>query len=78
MEYGTDYSGFFPFGWLKNFRGDNWQIFWEKKSGDIFLKATAQSTLLKVTNAPDWVEAKKKADFLIENPDSVATGIKDC
>ena len=77
MKPGTDYSGFFPFGWLRDFQGDNWQIFWNKKTGDLFLKATRENTLVKVGEASDWMEAKKKADFLMENPDSVATQFAD-
>ena len=72
MKLAADYSGFFPFGWLRGFRGDNWQIFWSKKTGDLFLKATMKNTLIKVGEASDWMEAKKKADFLMENPNSVA------
>ena len=72
MKPAADYSGFFPFGWLRGFRGDNWQIFWSKKTGDLFLKATTKNTLIKIGEASDWMKAKKKADSLMENPDSVA------
>ena len=68
MKSSADYSGFFPFGWLRGFRGDNWQIFWNKRTGDLFLKATTEDTLIKVGEASNWMEAKKKADFLMENP----------
>ena len=67
-----DYSGFFPFGWVRGIRGDNWQILWNRKTGDIFLKATAKNSLVRVADAPDWVRAKEKADSIVENPDSVA------
>lgn len=77
MKSGADYSGFFPFGWLRDFKGDNWQIFWNKKTGDLFLKATLEDVLIKVGEASDWMEAKKKADFLMENPDSVTMEIAD-
>ena len=78
MKSGSDYSGFFPFGWLRDFQGDNWQIFWSKKTGHLFLKATAKNTLVKIGEAPDWAEAKKKADFLMQNPDSVTIETVDC
>jgi len=78
MKSGTDYSGFFPFGWLRDFQGDNWQIFWNKKTGHLFLKATAKNTLVKIGEAPDWAEAKKKADFLMQNPGSVTIETADC
>lgn len=77
MKCSVDYSGFFPFGWLRGFRGENWQIFWNKKTGDLFLKATVEDTLIKVGEAPDWIDAKKKADFMMENPDSVTMQIAD-
>ncbi len=77
MKSSADYSGFFPFGWLRGFRGDNWQIFWDKKTGDLFLKATKEDTLVKIGEVSDWMEAKKKADFLMENPDSVTMQFTD-
>ena len=67
-----DYSGFFPFGWVRGVRGDNWQILWNKKTGDVFLKATAKNALVRVAGASDWVSAKEKADSVMEDPDSVA------
>lgn len=72
MESHEDYSGFFPFGWVRGVRGDNWQILWNRKTGDVFLKATAKNSLVRVADAPDWVRAKEKADSIMENPDSVA------
>ncbi len=75
MKSNADYSGFFPFGWLRNFRGDNWQILWNKKTGDLFLKATSKNVLIKVGDTHDWTEAKKKADSLMENPNSSAIKI---
>ncbi|MCY3986963.1 MAG: hypothetical protein OXF23_08005 [Candidatus Dadabacteria bacterium] len=72
-----DYAGFFPFGWLRGVREDNWQIFWSKQTGDIFLKSTLGSTLVKVGEVSQWTEAKKKADFLIENSDSLPEEIFD-
>ncbi len=78
MKSGTDYSGFFPFGWLREFRGNNWQIFWNKKTGHLFLKSTVENTLIKIGEASDWMEAKKKADLLIQNPDSVTIETADC
>ncbi len=72
MKSHEDYSGFFPFGWVRGIRGDNWQILWNRKTGDVFLKATAKNSLVRVADAPDWVRAKEKADSIMENPDSVA------
>lgn len=77
MKRREDRSGFFPFGWLREFRGDNWQILWNKKTGKIFLKATAKDTLAKVADAPDWTRAKEKADSIMENPDLVAETVAD-
>ena len=72
MKSHEDYSGFFPFGWVRGIRGDNWQILWNRKTRDVFLKATSKNALVRVADAPDWVRAKEKADFIMENPDSVA------
>ena len=77
MKRREDYSGFFPFGWIRKFRGDNWQILWNKKTGEIFLKATAKDALAKAGSASDWIRAKEKADSIMENPDSVAETVAD-
>lgn len=77
MKLREDCSGFFPFGWLREFRGDNWQILWNKKTGDIFLKATAKDALARVASASDWTRAKEKADSMMEDPGSVAETVAD-
>ena len=77
MKRHGDCSGFFPFGWIREFRGDNWQILWNKKTGDIFLKATAKNALAKVASASSWTRAKEKADSIMENPDSIAATVAD-
>lgn len=77
MKRREDYSGFFPFGWIRKFRGDNWQILWNKKTGEIFLKATAKDALAKAGSASDWTRAKEKADSIMENPDLVAETVAD-
>ena len=77
MKHDADYSGFFPFGWVRGFRDDNWQIFWNKRTGDLFLKSTAGDDLLPVGNCADWMEAKKKADSVMKDPASVTAGFQD-
>ncbi len=71
----ADYSGFFPFGWIRCQDGDNWQIYWSGKTGKLYLKATKTDALVKVAEAANWTEAKKKADSLITEPDSVLSMI---
>lgn len=77
MRREGDYSGFFPFGWVRGVRGDNWQILWDKRTGDVFLKATGKDALVRVADAPDWARAKEKADAIMEDPDSVADAVPD-
>ncbi len=62
----ADYSGYFPFGWIRSEGGDNRQIYWSGKTGELYLKATKTDALVKVAEAASWMEAKKKADLLIK------------
>lgn len=60
--------GSFPFGWLRNYNNDNWQILWNKDSRDIILKSINTKELRKIHSASKWIEAKRYSDKIIKNP----------
>lgn len=65
-----DYSGTFPFGWIRNFHNNNWQIIWDKNSGDFFIKSVS-GEVKSLQNFKNWKDAKEFADKIIENNDLI-------
>ena len=63
-------SGTFPFGWIREVRGDNWQIIWSPSSGNIYLKAVTSNDIVEFDYAESWEDAKSKCDKLISSPDT--------
>ena len=60
--------GTFPFGWVRDFEDDNWQILWNKDSGQMFLKSIINKKTHNICNVANWLEAKNIADGIINNP----------
>ncbi|MGH7884854.1 MAG: hypothetical protein ACRENO_04065 [Thermodesulfobacteriota bacterium] len=60
-----DYSGTFPFGWLRGFQNDNWQILWDKNSGNLFIKSAAGSKVKLLSTFTNWKDAKHFSDRII-------------
>lgn len=62
----------FPFGWIRNFMDDNWQILWDSGTNDIYLKGCNSGRLITYQKAISWTEAKSKSDKLLENPEGIS------
>ena len=60
--------GTFPFGWVREPGGENWQIIWDQKTNVLFARGTKSKEVLEIGKLPTWVEAKAFADEVIENP----------
>ncbi len=54
----------FPFGWLRDEDGGNWQIFWSSEDSKLTLRRAGGSEVVEAGSAPTWYEAKKAADRL--------------
>ena len=67
--------GTFPFGWIRDYCDDNWQILWCSETGEISLKGAKTKRLVDVANSPDWFNAKLMADDLRLRPGRVAEKI---
>ncbi len=63
-----DYSGTFPFGWIRNFENDNWQLIWNKNTKEFFVKSVSSKEIKVLDSFNNWKEAKDFADTIIENP----------
>ena len=55
--------GTFPFGWVRGFEGENWQIIWDPKSELIIAQGA-------VSKSAKWMEAKVYADNVKNDPGS--------
>jgi hypothetical protein len=62
--------GTFPFGWVKEFRGDNWQIIWDPRTEAITARAAVSKKIVQLGESSKWMDAKVYADKVISNPDS--------
>ena len=68
-----DYAGTFPFGWIRDYEEDNWQIIWNKNTKEFFIKSVAGKENKVLGSFANWKEAKDFADKIIENPDLIKT-----
>lgn len=62
----------FPFGWIRSFGGDNWQVMWCPDTGVIFLKAVRCRRVIDIGRASGWLEAKRFAQALVSDPSILA------
>ena len=59
-----DLVGSYPFGWVRNFKEDNWQIIWDSKSKALLLKSSLSERIVEYRSCETWQEAKSYADDL--------------
>ena len=62
--------GTFPFGWVRGFRDDNWQIIWDPKSNVIAAKGASSKKVIELGKSVKWMDAKEYADNVIRDPGS--------
>jgi len=62
-----DLVGSFPFGWVRNFKEENWQIIWDSKSKSLVLKSSLSENIVKYSTCASWQEAKAQADDIRSN-----------
>jgi len=60
--------GTFPFGWVRGFRDDNWQIIWDPKSNIITAEGASSKKVVELGKSSKWMEAKVYADNVIKDP----------
>lgn len=64
----------FPFGWVRDFEGDNWQILWDPETGSIILKGASGKTEKTISIAYKWTEAKAIAEQIQKCPEDFING----
>lgn len=62
--------GTFPFGWVRGFKGDNWQIVWDPKSNLITARGVSSKKIIELGKSAGWMDAKAYADNVISDPGS--------
>ena len=60
-------AGTFPFGWIRGFREDNWQIIWDPSSKAVLAKAAVSKEVVPLGECSTWQEAKVFADSAIDD-----------
>lgn len=60
--------GTFPFGWVRDEGGDNWQIIWDPKTKTVFAEGALSRKVLTLGESPTWEDAKRFADGVISDP----------
>ena len=60
--------GTFPFGWVRDVRGDNWQLIWDPKTKILTAKGASTKETISLGESPDWEKAKAFADVVIQDP----------
>ena len=62
--------GTFPFGWVRGFMDDNWQIIWDPKSNVIVAQGAVSKKVIELGKSSQWIDAKKYADNVMRDPQS--------
>jgi len=62
--------GTFPFGWVRGFKGENWQIIWDPKTELIIAHGAVSKKVVKLGSTAKWVDAKVYADEVMSDPES--------
>ena len=60
-------GGTFPFGWVRESGGENWQIIWDQKTKVVFALGAKSKEVLEIGKSSTWIEAKAFADDVIES-----------
>lgn len=66
--FNLDGVGTFPFGWVREPGGENWQIIWDQKTRVLFAKGAKSKEVLEIGTLSTWIEAKAFAGEVMENP----------
>ena len=69
--------GTFPFGWIRNYKNDNWQLLWHPSSNKIFIKSANKNNLVEVGDSSSWIEAKKVCDEIRDNSELLDSKLKN-
>ena len=62
--------GTFPFGWIREFRDDNWQIIWDPKTELIIAQGAVSKKVVELGDYEKWIDDKVYDDNVISEPES--------
>ena len=66
-----DLVGSFPFGWVRNYKEDNWQLIWDSKSKVLFIKSATTDRIVEYCKCESWEDAKSISDEIRSNPELI-------
>ncbi len=61
--------GVFPYGWIREPGGDNWQLMWDSDTKDFYAKGTISGKIIDIGKAESWQEARALASKVQDKPE---------
>jgi hypothetical protein len=61
--------GTFPFGWVREFEDENWQIIWNSETRILYAKGAITKKVVNVGQPLTWQEAKDLAIKVQNEPE---------
>jgi hypothetical protein len=71
------YVGTFPFGWVREFENDNWQILWNSETRILYAKGVITKRVVNIGQSLTWQEAKNLAVRVQNEPEVYLYIIED-
>jgi hypothetical protein len=74
---GKAYMGTFPFGWVREFEDDNWQLLWNSETSILYAKGINTKTVVNIGQSLNWQEAKNLAIRVQNEPQVYLNIVED-
>ena len=60
--------GTFPFGWIRGYEDDNWQLIWSSETKILYAKGAITKKVISIGQPSTWQEAKALATRVQNEP----------
>ena len=61
--------GVFPYGWVRELGGDNWQLMWNSDTKAFYAKGAILEKIIDIGKADSWQEARALASKVQDKPE---------
>ena len=68
--------GTFPFGWIREIEGDNWQLLWSSETSILYAKGVISKRIVNIDQSRSWQEAKTLA-LRVQNEPEIYLKIRE-
>jgi hypothetical protein len=69
--------GTFPFGWIREFEDDNWQLLWNSETRILYAKGATKKKIVSVGQPSTWQEAHTLAIRVQNEPQVYLSLVED-